>query len=63
MIFHAADPRLIPVIPPGQASYQLNPEQVPRDEEVTEYMFFTFTDARGARWQRLGSEQPKQLFD
>jgi hypothetical protein len=32
---------------------------VPRDEQVIEYVFLTFTDARGTQWQRLGSEQPE----
>ncbi len=42
---------------------QLDLGWVPRDEQVIEYVFFTFTDARGARWQRLGSEQPEPQVD
>lgn len=56
-------PELVPVLAPGQATFQLHPETVPRDEQPTEYVFFTFTDARGARWQRHGSQQPERLFD
>ena len=29
----------------------------------TEYVEFTFTDARGARWRRLGSAQPEQQLE
>jgi hypothetical protein len=36
---------------------------IPMDTPNTEYVGFTFTDARGARWRRLGSDQPEQQFD
>jgi hypothetical protein len=29
----------------------------------TEFVEFTFTDSRGARWRRVGSSQPVQLID
>jgi hypothetical protein len=57
-VFRLGSPRLVPVLAPGQATPQLDLPTVPRDEQPTEYVFFTFTDARGAEWQRLGSEQP-----
>jgi hypothetical protein len=57
-IIHRASPELVPVLAPGQATFQLHLPQVPRTEQVTEYVFFKFTDARGAQWERLGSEQP-----
>lgn len=62
-IVHRHTPDLVPVLAPGQATFQLHLETVPRDEQPTEYVFFTFTDARGARWRRLGSEQPVQIID
>jgi hypothetical protein len=62
-IVHRHPPDLVPVLAPGQATFQLHLVTVPRDEQPTEYVFFTFTDARGARWQRLGSEQPVQIID
>ena len=57
-IVHRHTPDLVPVLAPGQATFQLHLETVPRDEQPTEYVFFTFTDARGTEWRRLGSEQP-----
>ena len=57
-VFHRHPPGLVPVLAPNQATPQLYLPTVPRDEQVTEYVFFTFTDARGAEWRRLGSEQP-----
>lgn len=62
-ICHRGGTELVPVLAPSQATFQLHLAEVPRDEQPTEYVFFTFTDARGARWQRLGSQQPSQLFD
>jgi hypothetical protein len=62
-VFHRHTPDLVPVLAPGQATFQLHLATVPRDEQPTEYVFFTFTDARGARWSRLGSAQPEQQFD
>jgi hypothetical protein len=62
-IVHRHVPELVPVLAPGHATFQLHLETVPRDEQPAEYVFFTFTDARGARWQRLGSEQPKRLLE
>jgi hypothetical protein len=58
-IVHMAHPRTAPLLGPGDATYQLDLGWVPRDEQVIEYVFFTFTDARGARRQRLESEQPE----
>jgi hypothetical protein len=62
-VVHQHPPELVPVLAPGQATFQLDLQTVPRDEQVTEHVYFTFTDARGARWQRLGSEQPKPQID
>jgi hypothetical protein len=62
-IFHRVPPDLIPVLAPGQATFQLHLPTVPRGEQVTEYVGFTFTDAKGARWQRIGSQQPQQQLD
>jgi hypothetical protein len=62
-IVHRSPPDLVPELGPGQATFQLHLAVVPRDEQVTEYVFFTFTDARGDRWRRLGSEQPVQIVD
>ena len=39
---------------------KMNAALVPRDEQVTEYVYFTFTDARGTPWSRFGSQQPVQ---
>jgi len=55
---HSPEP--IPVLAPGQATYQLHLRLVPRAEQVTEYLYFTFTDARGVTWSRFGSSQPVQ---
>lgn len=62
-IFHIHTPDLVPVLAPGQATFQLSLDTVPRDEQPTEYVFFTFTDARGTRWQRMGSEQPERVLE
>ncbi len=62
-IFHRSPPELVPVLAPGAATSQLYLPTVARAEQVTEYVFFTFTDARGALWRRLGSEQPEPQFD
>jgi hypothetical protein len=61
-IVHRATPSLIPVLGPGQTTFQLNVSGVPRTEEVTEYVSFTFTDNRGAQWRRLGNGQPEQIL-
>jgi membrane protein implicated in regulation of membrane protease activity len=62
-IVHRHTPELVPVLAPGQATFQLHLATVPRDEQVTEYVFFTFTDARGIPWSRFGSQQPVQHID
>ncbi|MCV7402689.1 hypothetical protein H7K24_21355 [Mycobacterium fragae] len=62
-IVHRHVPDLIPVLAPGQATFQLHLATVPRDQQPTEYVFFTFTDARGTKWQRMGSRQPERLLD
>jgi hypothetical protein len=61
-VFYRQPPDLIPELAPGQATFQLHLEEVPRGEQPTEYVSFSFTDARGARWRRLGSQQPIQEF-
>jgi hypothetical protein len=33
------------------------------DTPSTEFVEFTFTDSRGARWRRVGTSQPVQLLD
>lgn len=54
----------IPVLSPGLATYVIYPSGgIPRDEPATEYVGFSYTDVRGARWHRLGSEQPVQILD
>lgn len=58
-VIHHAHPRLVPVLARGKATFQLDVGWAPRDEQVTEYVYFTFTDARSTQWERLGSEQPK----
>lgn len=55
-----------PVLAPGESSaglhLQNSPSNLPIRGPVTEHVGFTFTDARGARWRRHGSEQPVQLL-
>lgn len=62
-IVHRHPPDLVPVLASGQATFQLNLDTVLRDKQPTEYVFFTFTDARGAKWRWMGSEQPERVFD
>ena len=45
------------------ALLRLRPQQLPQNAIVTEYLSFTFTDARAAKWRRVGGEQPVQQFD
>jgi hypothetical protein len=48
------------VLAADQATELLIVEGSDADTPSTEYVEFTFTDARGARWRRLGSQQPIQ---
>jgi hypothetical protein len=52
-------PALVPVLAPGKATADIRVQGLPMGETVTEYTSFTFTDARGAKWRRLGSGQPE----
>ncbi|WP_454561371.1 hypothetical protein [Mycobacterium haemophilum] len=54
----------LPVLGPGEATPVIYPcgGGIPWDESATEYVGFSFTDVRGARWYRLGSEQPVQIL-
>jgi hypothetical protein len=69
---YSADGHLAPrekvVLPPGQKSEPINIHFGPgaRQESLrdhTQHVDFTFTDARGARWRRIGSQQPVQLLE
>ncbi|HSS25900.1 MAG TPA: hypothetical protein VLL82_16225 [Mycobacterium sp.] len=57
-IRHTAPPNLVPVLSPRGATAEIRAQSLPMTETPTEYVSFTFTDARGAGWRRLGSEQP-----
>jgi hypothetical protein len=52
----------IPVLAPGEATARLSVGGQPVSER-TEWVGFSFTDAQGARWRRVGSQQPVQELE
>jgi hypothetical protein len=55
-------PRNVPVLAPGDATALLTVRGQPMRER-TEWVGFSFTDAQGARWRRVGSQQPVQELE
>lgn len=54
-------PAEIDVLSGGQATAELGVDGNNGDTPSTECIEFTFTDARGLRWRRLGSAQPERV--
>jgi hypothetical protein len=60
---HRGRPADWPVLAANGATGVLMISGNQEDAPSTEFVEFTFTDGRGARWRRIGSSQPVQLID